>query len=84
MPNFKDQKSPLKHAEPPIEPKTAASASEEENSSVPVAESQPEVLSRAVPRVEQELRRSGRITNQPKSLDDYVLYWAYSSIKQLH
>ena len=40
----------------------------------PMAESPPEDVPSAVPTAEQPLRRSGRITNRPKALSDYVLY----------
>ena len=39
---------------------------------VSMAESPPEDVPSAVPTAEQPVRRSGRITNRPKNLSDYI------------
>ena len=73
MPDREHQRASLQNAEPPNEPKTTEIPPLKENT-VPMAESPPEVVPTAVPKAEQPLRRSGRITSRPKLLNDSVLY----------
>ena len=69
MPDPKEQETPLQNAEPkPFETPSMA------KDQIPMAESPLEDEPSAVPTAEQPVRRSGRVTNRPKALSDYVLY----------
>ena len=66
MPDPKEQETPLQNAEPkPFETPSMA------KDQIPMAESPLEDEPSAVPTA---VRRSGRVTNRPKALSDYVLY----------
>ena len=73
IPDSKEQETPLQDVEPRTEPKPFEMPPMAEDQ-VPMAESPPEDVPFAVPTAEQPVRSSGRITNHPKALSDYVLY----------
>ena len=72
VPDPKEQETPLQDAEPRTEPEPFETPPMAEDQ-VPMAESKPEDVPSAVPTAEQPVRRSGRITNRPKTLIYSVL-----------